>query len=643
VSNGFAEQIRNMESDNKYSELGFKCGLEIHQQLLTSKKLFCRCPAGYRNDDPDGEIIRHMRPTLSELGEYDGTALMEFKTKKNVVYQLYRENCCTYEMDDTPPFPINREALEIALKLAMLLNCAIVDELHVSRKQYLDGSIPTGFQRTAIVGVGGWIPYKGRKINITHVCLEEDACREVTDIGHEIVFRTDRLSMPLLEVITGPEMLTPREAMEVDAIIGRILKASGLVRRGIGSVRQDVNVSVKGGERVEIKGVPQTWMIEKLTAIEADRQASLLGIREMLRLRGITDKTIHGEKFDLTRYFRESGIPAIAAALDNGGVIKGIKIDGFAGILSMPTQPGLKFANELAGRLKVIACLDKYPNLAVSDIPSMAGFMPEIWQRLKKACECKHTDALVVTWGSAADVATALAEIKIRVIEATRGVPNETRQAMKDYTTDFERILPGPDRMYPDTDSPPVELSAAYLARLKSELPEPAYAVEERWVEKGASREIAEKAVVSAYAKLFDSILGKLTLPPDLIWGAILKLKVPDTQGVEVYNGNILEIFKSFKAGHISRDSLHEIIAELGLDGQLPISELIKQKKILDCHDQSVKKLVREFVAETSDGHFMRQDDRANYICGQIKSKLGNRIDGLTLRREIDKMMAKEE
>ena len=109
-------------------------------------------------------------------------------------------------MDDTPPFPINQQALEIALKLGMLLNCAIVDELHVSRKQYLDGSIPTGFQRTAIVGVDGWVPYKGRKIHITHVCLEEDACREISDTGHEIVFRTDRLSMPLLEVITALDM-----------------------------------------------------------------------------------------------------------------------------------------------------------------------------------------------------------------------------------------------------------------------------------------------------------------------------------------------------------------------------------------------------------------------------------------------------
>ncbi len=461
--------------NDKYRQMGFKCGLEIHQQLLTEKKLFCRCPAGYRNDEPDGQIIRHMRPTLSELGEYDGTALMEFKTKKNVTYQLYRENCCTYEMDDTPPFPINRQALEIALKLGMLLNCAIVDELHVSRKQYLDGSIPTGFQRTAIVGVDGWVPYKGRKIHITHICLEEDACREVSDIGHEITFRTDRLSMPLLEVITAPDMLTPTEAMEVDALIGRILKASGLVRRGIGSVRQDVNVSISGGDRAEIKGVPKTGMIERLTAVEADRQAALLGIKETLRSRGISDKTIHGEKFDFSEILADSESPLAKRARENGWKIKGIKLDGFARIMNVATQPGKTFTDELAGRVKVIACLDQMPNIAVSDTPEIGGFDESDWRKIKTACGCKHTDAVVATWGPEADLTTALSEIKIRAIEATRGVPFETRQAEAADVTGFERILPGPDRMYPDTDSPPVKISKEWLDRLRAELPEPAY------------------------------------------------------------------------------------------------------------------------------------------------------------------------
>ena len=194
-----------------YEALGFRSGLEVHYQLLTDRKLFCRCPAGQYSTDFDVEILRHMRPTLSELGEYDGTALMEFKTRKEVIYQIRNDFVCTYEMDDTPPFPPDPKAVEIALEVALLLGCSIVGEIHITRKQYLDGSIPTGFQRTALVGVEGRIPLDTREIPIIQVGFEEDSCREVRDEAHRITFRTDRLGMPLVEVVTHPEMRNPKE------------------------------------------------------------------------------------------------------------------------------------------------------------------------------------------------------------------------------------------------------------------------------------------------------------------------------------------------------------------------------------------------------------------------------------------------
>jgi len=625
-------------TDKYYHDIGFKCGLEIHQQLLTEKKLFCRCPAGYRNDKPDGQIIRHMRPTLSELGEYDGTALMEFKTKKNVTYQLYRENCCTYEMDDTPPFPVNRQALDIALKLAMLLNCAIVDEVHVSRKQYLDGSIPTGFQRTAIVGVSGWVPYKGRRINITHICLEEDACREISDTGHEIVFRTDRLSMPLLEVITAPDMLTPTEAMEVDALLGRIMKSSGLVRRGIGSVRQDVNVSVTGGDRAEIKGIPRTGMIERLTAIEAERQIALLGIKEALRLRGISDKTIHGEKYDLTGSLKKSKNPVVKKVRENGWKIKAIKLHGFAGIMSHPTQPGKYFADELAGRVKVIACLDSEPNMAVSDFPEAAGFTAEDWGAIKKECACKHTDAMAVVWGPEEDVNTALAEIKIRAVEATRGVPQETRQALNGDVTGFERILPGPDRMYPDTDSAPVKITEEMIKRLRSELAPSASEVVERWKELGISDDIAQKAVASPYRELFEKLVAESGLPHQFAWAALNRLGFNKFSDNGHYDNRILGIFGFYKKGEISKDSLLSLLDSFYRDIERDLTDVVKDHRLIDIGSGEVKSLIKEYSEETADMRFSNGDDRVNYICGRIKKHFGGRIDGARLRENIESL-----
>ncbi|MDD3131924.1 MAG: hypothetical protein PHN94_08885, partial [Bacteroidales bacterium] len=170
---------RRQATPADYQRIGFMSGLEVHQQLLTDQKLFCRCPAGLYNDndDYDAEVVRHMRPTLSELGECDGTALMEFKTKKEIIYRVKNQTTCTYEVDDTPPFPVNRQALDIAIMISLLSKLNIVGEVHITRKQYLDGSIPTGFQRTAIIGVEGEIPLRNKKIRLIQLSLEEDSCR----------------------------------------------------------------------------------------------------------------------------------------------------------------------------------------------------------------------------------------------------------------------------------------------------------------------------------------------------------------------------------------------------------------------------------------------------------------------------------
>ena len=226
---------RKQATQQTYDAIGFMSGLEVHQQLLTKQKLFCRCPAGIfqKPEEYDAELVRHMRPTLSELGEYDGTALMEFKTRKNIVYHIDSRTACTYDVDDTPPFPLNREALDIAIRIALLSKLNIVGEVHITRKQYLDGSIPTGFQRTAIIGVEGEIPLKNKKVRLIQLSLEEDSCREVSDIGHMRVYRTDRLGMPLIETVTYPDMKNPDEVMEACNYIRFLNRSTGLVRTGI--------------------------------------------------------------------------------------------------------------------------------------------------------------------------------------------------------------------------------------------------------------------------------------------------------------------------------------------------------------------------------------------------------------------------
>jgi len=460
-----------------YRNLGFKCGLEIHQQLYTEKKLFCRCPAGlYQDGDTfDAELIRHMRPTLSELGEYDGTALMEFRTRKNIIYRIKDESACTYDIDDTPPFPINREALDITIEVALLLKTNIVGELHITRKQYLDGSIPTGFQRTAIVGIEGEIPLQNKTVRIIQISVEEDSCREVSDLGHIRTYTTDRLGMPLIEMVTYPDMKTPDEAAEAGQYLRFLTRSTGKMRTGIGAAREDVNVSITGGDRVEIKGVAHIKWIPELTHNEAFRQKALLNIKNILEKRvkekenwKITSVSLNQNHISIdSSVFRE--------ARRRNGRLVAINLPQFQGILSYFTQPGQVFADEISGRLKVIACIEK-PNMIHSEaFEPFLGIDPinnDDWKAVRKALGSKDGDAQIILWGPEGDIKTAVETIEERCRLAFDGVPNETRKSLPDGTTIFERVLPGPDRMYPDTDSAPIPIGEAQIEKIRQELPD---------------------------------------------------------------------------------------------------------------------------------------------------------------------------
>lgn len=510
-----------------YAAVGLVSGLEVHQQLLTERKLFCHCPAGRYTRSHDGTVLRHMRPTLSELGVYDGTALMEFKTKKHIVYLLNRANTCTYEMDDTPPFLVNQEALDIAIEQCLMLGCDIVDEVHIARKQYLDGSIPTGFQRTAIVGVNGKIPFRGREISVTQVSVEEDSCREVSDRGHLIVWRTDRLGMPLIETVTGPDLRTPDEVEEAILLVGRVCRSTGHVRVGIGASRQDVNVSVRGGRRVEIKGVPQAGWAPRLVHGEAWRQVNLLRLRDELHARGLrAADDVRVAATDVTALAATGPLAALRVETWDTFVrerrrrpefelgpgpfrVLAVRLSGLAGTLDWPTQPGRTFADELRGRVRVIAGLDQAPVLLHSE--AWPGDARGELARFRAAAGCAEADALVVVWGPERDTHTAAAEIRLRYVDALDGVPNETRQPFRDGTTDFERILPGPDRMYPDTDSPPTPVTRERVERLQAALPERPWKREARYAAAGVPRHVAHYLVRRGGATLVDRVVREGT------------------------------------------------------------------------------------------------------------------------------------
>ncbi len=253
-----------------YKELGFKAGLEIHQQLDTPK-LFSGAPSFLRNDEPHYIIERKLHAVAGETGAVDEAVKHEAAIGKSFFYEGYRDTVSLVELDEEPAHPINEEALNTALTVALLLNCEIYPVTQVMRKTVIDGSNTSGFQRTVLIAHDGKIETSYGDVRVATVCLEEDSARVISREKDRVIYRLDRLGIPLVEVATYPDLYNPEQVKECALKLGEILRACK-VKRGIGTIRQDVNISIKGHDRVEIKGFQDPKMMIKTIDIEIDRQ-----------------------------------------------------------------------------------------------------------------------------------------------------------------------------------------------------------------------------------------------------------------------------------------------------------------------------------------------------------------------------------
>ncbi|MBQ3851049.1 MAG: Glu-tRNA(Gln) amidotransferase subunit GatE [Bacteroidales bacterium] len=623
---GYVDRKKATQAD--YDRIGFMSGLEVHQQLATKEKLFCRCPAGIfqKPDQFDAELLRHMRPTLSEMGEYDGTALMEFKTRKNIIYRIAHRTACTYEVDDTPPFPINPEALQYALEIALASKLKIVGEVHITRKQYLDGSIPTGFQRTAILGIDGEIQLRKKKVRLIQLSVEEDACREVSDIGHTRIYRTDRLGMPLIETVTYPDMVNPDEVEEAGNVIRFINRSTGRVRTGIGAGRQDVNVSCKGGTRIEVKGVAHTKWIPEVTHVECFRQWALLAIREQLKSR-ISKENWKMSYMELCPKEFHFYFDPITDAIKRGEKVYIVNLPQFAGLLSHFTQPGHPFYSEFADRLKVIACLER-PNMATSeDLEDVVS--RSVFEKAAKALNAGDNDAQIIFWGPEDDVKTALETIEERALMAFDGVPQETRKVLPNGTTIFERVLPGADRMYPDTDSAPIPLTNDYIEELRKNIPESIadrYAQLDSW---GVPKDCYKYIFTYNFFPLIKRIVNELDVCPKFIgtfFGHRLKYLNGQYGNIPFYTDRIYDLFAFLKQEGIDKAIARDMLEEMFIYPNAEMPQILGLAGYKKMTKQEIEDLYNKAISDFEPYRTRSNDnDKRNYAIGRVRRRaIGN-------------------
>jgi len=607
-----------------YKNIGFKAGLEIHQQI-DAHKLFCSCPSEL-SEKAEGTFSRRLKATKSEIGKIDKAAIEEEKRGRKFIYHISPSSCLV-EADEEPPHEANSEAIDFAIMAALLFDAHIFDEIHFMRKVVIDGSNTTGFQRTALVAIDGKID----DVEIATICMEEDAARKIEENEREVKYSLDRLGIPLIEIATSPTITSPLKAKEIAEKIGLILRATKKVKRGIGTIRQDLNVSIEGGARVEIKGVQELNDIPKILENEAKRQIELIEVSK--RLKGLD---FNFELKDVTKIFEKTSSKFIRKAIENG-VVFAIKLPNFKGLLSGLIYKEHRLGKELAMHAKIngggIIHSDELPNYGISN---------EEVLRVREELNCGEYDAFVISAGDAEIVKKCIQAVYERAKKAYEGVPEEVRRALQDGTTEYMRPLPGAERMYPETDIKPITIRKERIEKIKKILPE----IPDKKIDRianyyGLTKEEAGQLVMLEKDEIFEEFAKKFG--QEKIVSRILLNIIPqiEKEGYEVDKEMVEIVLKGFQEKKYAKEGIEKLLKYFAMNKSYNLEEAIKECELSHMGEEEIREFVKKVINERMDFVKEKGKEAIQPLMGILMANLRGKADGALINRILKEEMEK--
>ena len=620
------------EDKFNYKELGLMMGLEIHQQLDSKTKLFCRCPNSLTDKKPEKKIFRRLRPTQSELGEIDRAAYEESQRNLQFVYEAYDHHTCLVEADEEPPSPLNQEAVDISIILASLMNMKVVDEFHTMRKQVIDGSNTSGFQRTGILATDGYVETEYGDVTIETLGLEEDAARRIGEEDGKIVFRLDRLGIPLAEITTSPDMHHPLQVKAVAYQLGQILRSTS-VKRGLGTIRQDLNISIKEGSRIEVKGVQDLDLMPTIVENEVQRQLNLIDISKQLQERGAC---VEEEIIDVTKYLEntESKVIQNSLAKENSCILA-IKLRKFNGLIGREIQPGKRLGTEFSEHGKKMGVSGLFHT---DELPAY-GIVQEEVDTLRDILELDEDDAFILVAEEKTKAHNALLEIIKRAKQSLEGVPEETRRAQDDGNTQYLRPLPTASRMYVETDIPTEIIEKERVKKIASNLPELPVVKKER-IEKEykLSEDLAKQLVQRNRADLFEEIkkelpsMDSVKIASDIVY-TIKDLKRDGYDITKLTKDALVEVFSLVDNDVIPAAETEVILKDVCND--ISPRDSVKNNNLEKLSDDIIVDTIKEIIEENKNMIEQRKMGAMGPLMGKAMAKFKGKADGQTVSNVI--------
>jgi glutamyl-tRNA(Gln) amidotransferase subunit E len=609
--------------------IGLKVGLEIHQQLDTNKKLFCSC-VPLESDEYTIKFQRKLRAVKSELGEYDPAALFENSKSKTIMYYANPESSCLVEQDEEPPHNLDDDAKNLALIISSALESNIFSEIYPMRKTVIDGSNTTGFQRTMLVSQGGYIDVDGEKIGVQSICLEEDAAKLLGDKGDIREYSLDRLGVPLIEIALEPVEGDSKKIKKIALSLGRLLRSTKKVTRGIGSIRQDVNVSVKdGGGVVEVKGVQQLDQLEKVVEFEAKRQHGLVKIAEKLQNSNFGEISKNNDVFDITNDFKNCESKIIQKSLKDNSIIKAIRIRNFAGMFGYSPYEGIRLGKEIGQIVKFYGIggvfhSDELPNYGIEESDVFI---------VKKILEINKADAFLIIAAPLVKIDFAIDSIIKRISQAKKGVPAETRLATQTGETVFLRPRPGASRMYPETDIPPIIITKKELDNAKKNIPKSwDESLDELQKKYDLNLQLAEQIFDSAYLEIFEKICEKTSIVPtfvaSILCSTITSLERNGLNSQLLRNEEIAKTFEFLAKGKIAKESIEIIFENIMAGKSKTIEDAIENTSIEIVSKEEFEKVIENIIINNKEIIQNQKERSVSPLMGIAMKELRGKVSG---------------
>ncbi len=617
-----------------YKKLGFRAGLEIHQQI-DSHKLFCSCPS-MLTDEHDATCQRPRRPTTSEMGSVDIAAEEEARRGRKFYY-FASPSSCLVEADEEPPHDVNEDALDTVLMIALLMKAEVVDEVHFMRKIVIDGSNTTGFQRTALIAVDGEID----GIGIESIYLEEDAARKIGEEGNVVKYALDRLGIPLVEIATSPDIKTPQQARDVAEKIGLLLRTTKRVKRGIGTIRQDVNVSIERGNRVEIKGVQELNDIPLILENEVKRQIELIEVAD--KVKGMEKEIAREEAVDVSNAFAGTECKFIRRGIEKGGVVMAIRLPGFRGVIG-----GIKYKEHRLGKEFAMHARKMGGGIIHSDELPAYGISKEEVESVREMLGCGENDAFVISVAPEKVAKNCIHAVRRRAIQATYGVPKEVRKALPDGFTEYMRPMPGAARMYPETDVKPIRIGRRKLGKIAENLPEyPEEKIARFSRDYGISMEDAKQIVYSGRDDDFERIAGEYRGLSKVVARILLHV-IPEIrkEGYELKEEEIRKILEGLNKNYFAKEAVEEIARYMAKNPSAGLEEAMEKCGFKSMDEKEVREFIRKIIEER--GAFVKERgiSALSPLMGIVMKLLRGKTDGAVvsriLKEEIQKYLEGE-